>query len=116
MGDLSKNFSRSEFACKCGCGFDTVDAELIKNLQAIRDALGLVAITSACRCPSHNKQVGGSKTSQHLYGRAADIVVSGVSPRDVQEFCKEELSLGGLGRYENFTHVDSRTGHARWEG
>ena len=25
MGDLSENFSRSEFECKCGCGFATVD-------------------------------------------------------------------------------------------
>ena len=28
MGDLTKNFSRSEFACKCGCGFDDIDLVL----------------------------------------------------------------------------------------
>jgi len=33
MGDLSKNISRSEIECKCGCGTDTIDAETIKAVQ-----------------------------------------------------------------------------------
>ena len=37
MGDLSANFNRAEFACKCGCGFDTVDAKLIDYVQQIRE-------------------------------------------------------------------------------
>ena len=37
MGTVSKNFSRSEFACKCGCGFDAVDVDLLAGLQALRD-------------------------------------------------------------------------------
>ena len=116
MGDISKHFSRSEFACKCGCGFDTVDVELIENLQAIRSALGPVTITSGCRCFEYNKKVGGSANSQHLYGRAADIVVADLDAWSVQEFCEDELLPGGLGSYDSVTHVDSRTGHARWEG
>ena len=33
MGDLTRNFSRNEFKCKCECGFDTVDYELVTILQ-----------------------------------------------------------------------------------
>ena len=55
MGDLSKNFSRSEFECSCGCGFDDVSVELVELLQEIRDEIEEpIAITSACRCKEHN--------------------------------------------------------------
>ena len=30
MGDLTKNISRYEIACKCGCGFDTIDIEVVR--------------------------------------------------------------------------------------
>ena len=33
MGDLSLNLSRHEFACQCGCGYDTVDFELVTVVQ-----------------------------------------------------------------------------------
>lgn len=113
MGDLSKNFSRHEFACKCGCGFDTVDVGLIYLLQGVRDHFKRrVSINSACRCPAHNKREGGSDKSQHLSGRAADIVVDGASPSEVADYLEDKAN--GLGRYDTFTHVDSRSGKARW--
>lgn len=110
---LSEHFDRREFACSCGCGFDTVDVELLKMLEKIRVYFGsAVKINSACRCADKNKQVGGSKNSQHLFGRAADIVVDGVSPKDVADFA--ESFADGLGRYNSFTHIDSRGSKARW--
>ena len=117
MGDLSANLSRSEFACQRGCGYDTVDADLIRIVQAIRDRFGRrVYVNSGCRCPTHNRSVGGSQKSQHLYGRAADIVVDGVSPEEVADYA-DTMDVPGIGRYETFTHVDSRTvGPARWDG
>ena len=36
MGDLSRNFDRSEFKCRDGCGRDTVDIELVKVLEEVR--------------------------------------------------------------------------------
>lgn len=117
MGDLSKNLSRHEFACKCGCGFDTVDVGLVYIVQAVRDHFGRpVTINSGCRCPEHNLKVtkNPKSKSQHLIGRAADIVVAGVSPADVADYC-ETLDPGGIGRYDGFTHVDSRSG-AQWRG
>ena len=37
---LSKNFTRKDFKCPCGCTRQMVDSELVEKLQAIRDKLG----------------------------------------------------------------------------
>ena len=118
MGDLSSNFSRAEFACQCGCGFDTVDVELLLILQTMRDDLNAtVTVTSACRCLAHNANVGGAENSQHTKGRAADVLVSGVSPTEVHRYIFNKYpDQYGLGKYQTFTHIDSRTGRARWGG
>ena len=52
MAKLSKNFDSSEFACKCGCGYDTPDPELIRMLQAARDNVRQ-ANTHHKRMPMH---------------------------------------------------------------
>lgn len=110
-------FTRSEFACKCGCGFNTIDYEVVSACHAIREFFDRpVTITSGCRCKPHNKAVGGSDASQHLLGRAVDIVVEGVDARVVQNLVDEQLRMPGMGCYEDFTHIDSRNGKARWDG
>lgn len=116
MGDLSKNFSRSEFACKCGCGFDTVDIRLLDYLEAVRKHFNQkITINSGCRCMMYNVQIGGSDGSQHLKGRAADIVVEHNRPFDVHKFLGT-LNPNGLGLYKTFVHVDSRSHeNARWD-
>ena len=116
MGDLSLYFSRSEFECQCGCGFDTVDSLLLEALDSIRNHFErAVTVTSGCRCDAHNGNVGGSQGSQHKKGRAADIQVSKVSPVEVADLA-EELGMS-VGRYASFTHIDSRSGpRARWQG
>jgi len=116
MGDISENFSRKEFACKCGCGFDTVDVQLIDVLENIRCYFDApLLISSACRCESHNKEVGGKPGSLHRLGRAADIDVVMVSPVEVQKFLKSQYPDElGIGCYDTFTHVDSRNSKGRW--
>ena len=72
---LSKNFTRKDFKCPCGCTRQMVDSELVEKLQAIRDKLGkAIKVTSGYRCITHNasKTVGGSPNSKHRYGMAAD--------------------------------------------
>jgi len=39
MGDLSKNFSRYEIQCSCGCDAKWISPELIKKLQHVRDII-----------------------------------------------------------------------------
>ena len=113
---LSPHFSREEFACKCNCGFDTVDSQLLTMLEVIRQYFDSpVTITSGCRCLEHNTNIGGSVHSQHLLGRAADIQVRDIDPATVQEFVNKTWPDDfGMGSYSNFTHIDSRGGKARW--
>lgn len=109
-------FQRKEFACSCGCGFDTVDAELLEVLTDLREHFQtMVTVTSGARCKAHNEAVGGGKTSQHLYGRAADIKLLGVAPKEVQAYLLNKYSdQYGIGSYNSFTHIDTRQHPARW--
>jgi uncharacterized protein YcbK (DUF882 family) len=75
-----------------------------------------IVINSACRCPEHNASVGGAANSQHLYGRAADIVIADTSPDVVADFFDANYDECGIGRYNSFTHIDSRNRCSRWGG
>ena len=114
---LSKNFNRAEFACTCGCGFDSVDAETLEVLEAVRMRFGApVVITSGCRCMDHNRRVGGTPGSQHVLARAADFRVQGIEPQEVYDFIDWRYpDQYGLGLYSTWVHIDTRTnGPARW--
>jgi uncharacterized protein YcbK (DUF882 family) len=113
---ISKHFSRDEFACKCGCGFDTVDIELIAILEDVREHFDKpIKINSGCRCAKHNKAVGGEANSLHMIGRAADFVVQGPSPAKVYQYLTGKYpEQYGIGIYPTWVHADSRTTKARW--
>lgn len=113
---VSPHFSRSEFACKCGCGFSTPDPELVHVLEDLRRHFNKpVTINSACRCESHNKRVDGASNSAHLFGIAADVVVKDVPPAAVYAHLNGELDdCYGIGSYTTFTHIDVRDNKARW--
>ena len=115
---LSKNFRVREFACTDGSDPIFIDTELVEVLQKIRDHFGKsVTITSAYRTPTKNKAVGGTTYSQHLYGKAADIKVSGISPKTVASYAETILKgEGGIGTYDTFTHIDVRSTKSRWKG
>ena len=88
MGNLTVNFSRHEFRCKCGfCNLDTIDSEVVSVLQ---DACNYFAhtlatdkvvyiITSGFRCKFWNGHEGGTFDSLHPSGRAADGYIVGVN-------------------------------------
>jgi len=118
MGDLSRYFSRKEFACKCGCGFATVDIDLLDVLKMVRSKFEVgVTINSACRCNEHNKKIGGSAGSKHKQGIAADIVVKGIDQSHVYAYLDSAFpDKYGIGKYNNFTHIDVRQAKARWKG
>lgn len=114
---LSTNFRVKEFACTDGSDPIFIDSDLVNVLQKIRSHFGKsVTITSAYRTPGKNKAVGGQAYSQHLYGRAADIKVKGVSPKKVAAYAETILKKGGIGTYSTFVHVDVRGTKARWKG
>ena len=130
MGNLTKNLSRSEFACRCGCGSDTVDIELATAIQECADHFAAVDmidvridITGPNRCEAHNAAVGGAQGSQHIYGRAADFKLfrrgtgAQIHPDLVANYLEAKYpGKCGIGRYHNRTHIDTRTnGPARWD-
>lgn len=115
---LSTNFKVREFACNDGSDPIFIDSELVSVLQKIRNHFGKpVTITSAYRTPPHNSMSGGTTYSQHLYGKAADIKISGVAPAKVADYAETILkNYGGIGIYNTFTHIDVRETCSRWQG
>jgi uncharacterized protein YcbK (DUF882 family) len=94
---LSKNLTRKEIACKCGCGFDIVDYKLVETFQAIRDYIDKpIHINSGCRCPERNEEAGGAKESAHMEGMALDMYVSGLSSRQFGDIVKKVYREGKI--------------------
>ena len=120
---LSPAFRVREFRCRDGTDTILIDEGLVVLLQCIREHFGKpVTITSGYRTAAHNRAVGGSRSSQHLLGRAADIRVQGVSVEDVAAYAESLMpDWGGVGRYPvkagratGWVHVDTRADKARW--
>lgn len=111
---ISPNFKVSEFRCKDGADEILIDFDLVVILQRIRDHFGKsVNISSGYRTASHNRSVGGSATSYHLKGQAADITVSGIDPLVVGLYAAELLGeSGGIEIGNGYCHIDVRA--TRW--
>lgn len=59
---------------------------LTKNcIEPIKKMYPNIKITSAWRSEEHNKKIGGSKTSDHLFGRAVDFQLSGFNRKQHYE-------------------------------
>jgi hypothetical protein len=78
---------------------------LARELQRARNQLGRpFRVNSWYRPPDVNAAVGGASRSQHLYGKAADIQVSGMSGRAVANAVLPWWR-GGIGIYSNIPNV-----------
>lgn len=75
----------------------------VNVLQPIRDEFGAVRITSGYRCEKLNMLVGGSKTSQHVKGEAADFKCENMA--EVFEWIKENLEFDQLINEYNFSWI-----------
>ena len=118
---LSKNFTRKDFKCPCGCTRQMVDSELVEKLQAIRDKLGkAIKVTSGYRCITHNasKTVGGSPNSKHRYGMAADwrMVNRSINPVALGIIAAQYFKAVGIYWYDGcaIVHTDTRDAKATW--
>ena len=134
------NFAREEFECECGCGFDTVDYELINDLQSSRIYFSMlygkvkVVITGGNRCEAHDEEVQKdanpnyiphSSKSTHKEAKAADHKHYyfkdeewiQISPKEVYDYYDKKYPKSkGIGLYNNRVHLDSRKQKARWKG
>ena len=122
---LTNNFSKAEFDCKCGCEMPKevlINIQKLANqLQILRNKVGVsVKINSAYRCIKHNKSIGGVSNSQHVLGKASDVVISGFKASKTFDLISDlindgDMLQGGLGAYNSFTHYDIRKTKARWD-
>lgn len=94
-----EELSRSTTAVRQGLD-NTPPAKLVPNLKRVAEHLEIVRahfgrpvnVYSGYRSPAVNKAVGGSATSAHRFGLAADFVVQGVSNREVCEWIQKNLA------------------------
>ena len=134
---ITEHFRRYEFNSGDGITYPArwVESRLVplcSSLEALRSELvkrhnlARMKITSGYRSEAHNKVVGGVKYSQHVAGRAADIVCynakgNRINAHKVAALIRELISAGkmlegGVGEYSSFTHYDIRGKRARWSG
>ena len=110
------NFQIKEFACKDGSDEIKIDDELVEKLQILRSYYNKpLVINSGYRTNAHNTKVGGSPNSQHLLGKACDIVIKGIMPKTLGELAKK-IGFTGVGIYKDFVHVDTRLNVSYWNG
>ena len=116
---ITPNFSRSEMACRCGCGHDEMDGEFMRMLQALRDEIGPMPVTSGFRCDAHNNDVSTVKNGPHTLAKAADILISGERAMQLFEKARQigfsDIGLNQKGKHhKRFIHLDTVDRRALW--
>lgn len=124
---LTHNFALSEFEASATASARKLDnsipAELLPNirqlaewLQVLRDRLSQrygkpmpIVITSGFRGVELNKAVGGSSSSAHCQGLAADIQIKGMQPSEIIYFIKQHMQDMPVDQV-----IDEDDGSAQW--
>lgn len=118
MSNIAPHITDNEYRCSC-CGLlppgfninDPKYAFLFQDFWQIRTAWGKpLKISSGYRCPAHNKAIGGSYLSVHMFGLALDL---DCAPDEVEDLFTTVLSINPdlrIGKYTisgSFVHIDS---------
>ncbi|OGC25620.1 hypothetical protein A2291_04310 [candidate division WOR-1 bacterium RIFOXYB2_FULL_42_35] len=115
MGNLSEHFNSKDFACHCPeCrGEYKIHLGLVGALEMIGGHFRKkVRVLSAFWCDTYNERQNRPKRSWHARGKAAHIIIEGVSIQDLFKFAETIPEARGLGLYpkENLVHIDTRPG------
>jgi hypothetical protein len=107
--NLTKNFTlseltKSETALRRGLNNEPTQEVIsalqllaVNVLQPVRDHYTKgVKVNSGYRSPEVNATVGGSRTSDHCKGQAADIEIPGVANAELAEYIKDKLQFTQL--------------------
>ena len=111
MGDLTKNFSKWEFRCNCGCGICNVNPFFLEKLQKVRSIVAIkFTIISGCRCPIYNENEGGTAESDHLTTEAiacegADIFCDSSRNRYRIIEAAYDVQFKRIGPHKTFVHL-----------
>jgi hypothetical protein len=104
---IAPNFQLKELVRPDFGDFVVLQPKAVGRLQALRDALGSLAVTSGYRNPQHNMSVGGATWSRHMYGDAFDLKPNSATLQALFERCAVEgASFRQL--YEDHVHCDWR--------
>jgi len=107
--NLTANFSlhemtKSETALRKGMPNEPTEDDIAnlkllaeKVLQPLRDLSGVgIKVNSGYRSPDVNAAVGGSRTSDHCKGQAADIEIAGIPNATLAQYIKDSLQYTQL--------------------
>lgn len=98
-----------------------IEAKLQKLIEAVLDLLREwygkpIIVNSGYRCEALNEAIGGSKTSQHCLGEAADITAGSKEENEkLFNYIKDNLPFDQLINESDFSwiHVSYREGRLR---
>ena len=98
--------------------------ELAKAFERVRELCGFpLTVNSAYRTPAYNRSIGGAIKSQHVEGRALDLVPVPCNDKNLMALrvaanaARREGLLRGIGNYTGFVHIDTRPGiEFTWRG
>lgn len=125
---LTKHINARELRCKCGGTHNiTINTDLLDKQEKLISLIGAkyIYISSANRCKTHDKNVGGNGYGLHTTGKAIDAMYvdefgKTIDPRAVAA-AMQEIGFTGIGRINNqYIHGDVGTlaehGGMKWLG
>ena len=104
-------YTREDFTCKCGCGLNAMDYDLLRVLDLIATHLGKPEIHCVWRCEKHNAEIGGAKRSYHKRGIAVDFHIDNTDTGIAYKWlCNVFEWKYGIIVYDWGIHLDLRDG------
>jgi uncharacterized protein YcbK (DUF882 family) len=105
------SFLRYEEVCSPDTLQAAIHVDLLIAWNTLRQALGRpIRVTSGYRTPEYNRRVVGSPKSQHMLGRALDLVWGSREMDEANYRMLLQCGFRGVGFYpfRGFIHVDVR--------
>jgi uncharacterized protein YcbK (DUF882 family) len=90
-----------------------MNPETLAAFMALERSWGPLLVTSGFRCELHNQAVGGARNSQHLVGKAIDVLCE-PTKADALVAAAKVAGFRGIGHGVGFLHVDTRACAAEW--
>jgi len=86
-----------------------INVRLVEELIKLEEYIGQeLTFNSGRRCEAENARVGGYPNSPHIFGKAVDIIVKGMSLKGLALIC-EKFAFLRIGIYPNHIHLDMVT-------
>lgn len=92
---------------------------LRSKIRMIMNKRSVIIVSSGFRCEELNTAIGGSKTSAHMQGLAADISCPDMTPLELAEFIRDNMADEGydqiIHEFERWVHLGLSIGLPRYE-